>query len=267
MLCSYPGPSHRGCWWCDTAEVAAPIEGRVSQSCSALAGACRLQARGWPCRDFCGSWLQGSWRDLLVLGMPLTGDKINCVTWVQSSSCSLWPYPGAHSCYWHMGAHRAAPMVQLSVPSNSPTTGSVRNWLQLFWWTFCWEDFILSSCYSEPDSRTCLDCSVWLDWLRWLSKDMALPECGHGTVAVYSCSLTVCRLCCAVLLARYPRLLLMILVDSFFGFDLFTTAFICHISGFEGFFFFLNFAFFRTSSFTSADVKLFCNRIYCQPFP
>lgn len=64
-------------------EIEAPAEGRVSHSCLALAEACRREGREWPARAFCGSWLRGSRRDLVV--MPLIADKVNCLTWVHSS--------------------------------------------------------------------------------------------------------------------------------------------------------------------------------------
>lgn len=54
----------------------------VSRSCLVLAGACRLEGRDSPSRAFCGSWLQGSWRDSLALVMPLIPDKVNFV-WLE----------------------------------------------------------------------------------------------------------------------------------------------------------------------------------------
>lgn len=54
-------------------EIEAAVEARVSHSCSGL------QGREGPSRAFCGSWLWGSWRDLLALMTPLIPDKVNFV--------------------------------------------------------------------------------------------------------------------------------------------------------------------------------------------
>lgn len=163
-------------------EIEAPVEDRVCHSCLVLAEAYRLEGREWPSRAFCGSRLQGSWRDLLVLVMPLIPDEVNFF-WLECRVLGCGPTKVRTILIGTAWRHTELPepcqLCSYSVPSSSATIVSMRNWLQLFWWIFTEEDFIFISLLFRTLFKYFFGfLRLIRDGLKWLSNDMALQAYG-----------------------------------------------------------------------------------------